>query len=124
MIPVRSSLATAAILAALTPAFAAEGDCPNGGTIRMGVEPFDTMARLTPIFGKVGDILGKRLGCKVQVVVTTSYNAEIEAMRAGRLELGEFGPLGYVLAHQVAHAEAAAASATPTASPKPTRPAS
>ena len=40
--------------------------------------------------------------------VTTSYNAEIEAMRASKLEFGEFGPLGYVLAHQVAQAEAVA----------------
>ena len=99
--------------AAITPALAASSDCPNGGTIRMGVEPFDTMARLTPIFGKVGDILGNQLGCKVEVLITTSYNAEIEAMRSGRLEIGEFGPLGYVLAHQVAHAEAVAAYAGP-----------
>lgn len=39
----------------------------------------------------------------------TGYNAEIEAMRNGKLEIGEFGPLGYVLAHQVAKAEAVAA---------------
>ena len=110
MTTVRSLFLSAVLAgAAITPALAADSDCPNGGTIRMGVEPFDTMARLTPIFGKVGDILGKQLGCKVQVLVTTSYNAEIEAMRADRLELGEFGPLGYVLAHQVAHAEAVAA---------------
>ncbi len=44
----------------------------------------------------------------MQVFVTTNYNAEIEAMRNDKLELGEFGPLGYVLAHQVAHAEAVA----------------
>ena len=31
-----------------------------------------------------------------------------EAMRNDKLELGEFGPLGYVLAHQVAKAEAVA----------------
>ena len=41
--------------------------------------------------------------------VTTNYNAEIEAMRNDKLEIGEFGPLGYVLAHQVAKAEAVAA---------------
>ena len=29
-------------------------------------------------------------------------------MRVGKLEIGEFGPLGYVLAHQVAKAEAVA----------------
>jgi phosphonate transport system substrate-binding protein len=32
-------------------------------------------------------------------------------MRNDKLEFGEFGPLGYVLAHQVAHAEAVAAFA-------------
>ena len=45
----------------------------------------------------------------MKVFVTTNYNAEIEAMRNGKLEIGEFGPLGYVLAHQVAKAEAVAA---------------
>ena len=45
---------------------------------------------------------------KVELFVATSYNAEIEAMRNDKLEIGEFGPLGYVLAHQVAHAEAVA----------------
>src|SRR5262249_28317534 len=49
------------------------------------------------------------IGCKVEVFVATGYNAEIEAMRNGKLELAEFGPLGYVLAHQVAKAEAVAA---------------
>ena len=45
----------------------------------------------------------------MEVFVTTNYNAEIEAMRNGKLEIGEFGPLGYVLAHQVAKAQAVAA---------------
>jgi len=94
-----------------TSAFSADTDCPNGGTVRMGVEPFDAAARLTPIFGKIGDILGQKIGCKVEVFITTNYSAEIEAMRNGRLELGEFGPLGYVLAHEVAHAEAVASYA-------------
>src|SRR5579872_2226017 len=91
-------------------ALAAEaGDCPNGGTVRFGVEPYDTAARLVPIYQKVGEMIGEKLGCKVEVYVTTTYNAEIEAMRNGKLEIGEFGPLGYVLAHQVAKAEAVAA---------------
>ena len=61
-----------------------------------------------PIYQHIGDLIGTKLGCKVQVLITTNYTAEIEAMRAGRLELGEFGPLGYVLAHQVAQADAVA----------------
>jgi phosphonate transport system substrate-binding protein len=43
------------------------------------------------------------------VYITTSYSSEIEAMRAGKLEVGEFGALAYVLAHQVAHVDAVAA---------------
>jgi phosphonate transport system substrate-binding protein len=105
------TLAAIAAVALAGPALAAAPDCPNGGTVRFGVEPFESAARLVPIFDKIGAALGKALDCDVQVYVATSYNAEIEAMRAGKLEFGEFGPLGYVLAHQVAHAEAVAADA-------------
>ncbi len=49
--------------------------------------------------------------------MTTSYNAEIEAMRAGKLEFGEFGPLGYVLAHQIANAQAVATFTDPSGAP-------
>jgi phosphonate transport system substrate-binding protein len=38
-------------------------------------------------------------------------------MRAGKLEVGEFGPLGYVLAHQVAKAQAVAAFGTKEGKP-------
>jgi len=97
-------------LAPIAAAQAAETtDCPNGGVIRMGVEPYDTAARLVPIYQQVGKLIGEKLGCEVKVYVATNYNAEIEAMRNGKLEIGEFGPLGYVLAHQIAGAEAVAA---------------
>jgi len=99
-------------------AHAQSADCPNGGTIRFGVEPYDTAARLVPIYEKVGKLIGDKLGCKVEVFVATSYNAEIEAMRSGKLEIGEFGPLGYVLAHQVARAEAVAAFGTDDGKPQ------
>jgi phosphonate transport system substrate-binding protein len=104
-----ASLGAAVIALFTMPAAFAADDCPNGGNIRFGVEPYDTSARLVPIYGHIGDLIGQKLGCKVQVFVTTNYNAEIEAMRNDKLEIGEFGPLGYVLAHQVAKAEAVAA---------------
>jgi phosphonate transport system substrate-binding protein len=94
-------------LAAATPSFAAT-DCPEGGTIRFGVEPFEAAVNLIPIFDKIGDIIAKGVGCPVKIYLASSYNAEIEAMRNDKLEIGEFGPLGYVLAHQVAKAEAVA----------------
>ncbi len=104
--------ATAGLLlgaSALAPARAqTASDCPNNGTLRFGVEPYEAAPRLTPIYGHIGDLLGKKIGCKVEVLITTNYTAEIEGMRSGKLETGEFGPLGYVLAHQVAKAEAVA----------------
>jgi phosphonate transport system substrate-binding protein len=99
----------AALVSGATSAFAANAaDCPNGGVIRFGVEPYDTAPKLAPIYEHIGKLIGDKVGCEVKVFVTTNYNAEIEAMRSGKLELGEFGPLGYVLAHQVAKAEAVA----------------
>ena len=98
----------AVAMSAPSPAAAQSADCPNDGTVRFGVEPYEAAAKLTPIYQHIGDLIGQKIGCKVEVLVTTSYNAEIEAMRNGKLEIGEFGPLGYVLAHQVAGAQAVA----------------
>ena len=102
-----AAIAIAAVAASPQPARA--DDCPSGGAVRFGVEPYDTTARLVPIYEKIGKLISDKVGCKVEVFVATGYNAEIEAMRNGKLELAEFGPLGYVLAHQVAKAEAVAA---------------
>jgi phosphonate transport system substrate-binding protein len=100
----------ASMLAVSPAALAANAaDCPNGGVVRFGVEPYDTSAKLVPIYDHIGKVIADKLGCEVQIFVTTNYNAEIEAMRNDKLEAGEFGPLGYVLAHQVAKAEAVAA---------------
>jgi len=92
-------------------------DCPNNGVVRYGVEPFDTAPRLTPIYEKIAKMISEKLGCEVRVFVATNYNAEIEAMRNDKLEIGEFGPLGYVLAHEVAHAEAVATFANAQGKP-------
>jgi phosphonate transport system substrate-binding protein len=102
--------------AALVAGFAAgtahaEGTCPNDGVVRFGVEPYESSQRLLPVYNDLAKMIGDKLGCKVELYVATSYNAEIEAMRNDKLEFGEFGPLGYVLAHQVAHAEAVASFA-------------
>ncbi|WP_206951781.1 phosphate/phosphite/phosphonate ABC transporter substrate-binding protein [Trinickia acidisoli] len=95
----------------------AEGTCPNDGVVRFGVEPYESAQRLLPVYKDLSDLIGKKLGCKVELYVATSYNAEIEAMRNDKLEIGEFGPLGYVLAHQVAHAQAVATFAGENGTP-------
>src|ERR1700761_3887697 len=118
---VRTRLAVSAPLLALAaahaPAAFAADDCPNGGTVRFGVEPYEAAARLVAVYEDLGKLIGDKIGCKVEILVTTSYNAEIEAMRAGKLEIGEFGPLGYVLAHQVADAQGVATGADANGNP-------
>jgi len=84
---------------------AAEPACPAGGTIRYGVEPFEASDKLLPVYDQVAKALQAKTGCNVELYIATSYNAEIEAMRNDKLDVAEFGPLGYVLAHQIAHAD-------------------
>lgn len=118
---IRSVVATAALaLAVAVPsvAFAADAtDCPNNGTVRFGVEPYEDGGKLLPVYNDLMKLLSDKLGCKVELFIATSYTAEVEAMRAGKLEIGEFGPLGYVLAHEVGKAEAFASFADKNGQP-------
>ncbi|MGP6156000.1 MAG: phosphate/phosphite/phosphonate ABC transporter substrate-binding protein [Vulcanimicrobiaceae bacterium] len=103
---VRCSLAAAFVCASLaTGAAAFAADCPEGGTVRFGVEPYEASARLTPVYESLSKLLAAKIGCPVDVFITPSYNAEIEAMRNGKLDVAEFGPLGYVFAHELAGAD-------------------
>lgn len=79
--------------------------CPNG-KIRFGVEPYEDAAKLTPAYKALGDALKAKLNCPVEVQIVESYAAEVLAMQNGKLEIGQFGPLGYVFAAQRAGAEA------------------
>jgi phosphonate transport system substrate-binding protein len=89
-------------------AAAAAATCPHD-PVRFAVEPYDTGPALEKAYGSLATDLGQALGCKVQLIISNSYVAEIEAMRGGNLEMGEFGPLGYILAHKIAGAEPVAA---------------
>ena len=108
-------LVAAAVVA--TPVIAAAADCPENGIVRFGVEPYEASAKLVPVYDDLAALLGKKLGCKVEVLITTNYTAEIEAMRNDKLEIAQFGPLGYVLAHQIAKAEAFATFSKKDGSP-------
>lgn len=77
--------------------------CPSGG-INFGVEPYEDSSKLIPAYKAVSSALQKSLNCKVNIQITESYAAEILAMQNGKLQVGEFGPLGYVFASQNADA--------------------
>jgi phosphonate transport system substrate-binding protein len=87
----------------LSPSARIAASCPHN-PIRWAIEPYDTSANIEKAYTGLAAALGQKLGCQVQLIVSNSYVAEIEAMRGGNLEMGEFGPLGYVLAHHIADA--------------------
>jgi len=117
---IRFSVAAAALALCVTApsvAFAAAADCPNGGTVRFGVEPYENGAKLLPVYNDLMALLSQKLDCKVELFVATGYTAEIEAMRSGKLEVAEFGPLGYVFANKVAKAQIVATFADKAGKP-------
>ncbi len=106
----------AGIMLAARGAQAAGADCPAGG-INYGVIPYDSSAGFVPLYKRIGGIIGGAIGCPVNIQIGTSYTATIEAMRAHKLDAAEFGPLSYVLAHEVAKAEAVATYANRSGRP-------
>jgi phosphonate transport system substrate-binding protein len=94
----------------------AANDCPHG-VLHYGVVPTDASAGFVPLYHKIGHLISAKLGCPVDVEIGTSYTATIEAMRAGKIDAAEFGPLSYVLAHQLADAQAVATYAKTDGTP-------
>jgi phosphonate transport system substrate-binding protein len=82
----------------------ASATCPNG-EIKFGIEPYEDPAKLKPAYDVLASALSKKLDCPVSVKVVEDYAAEVLAMRNGKLDLGQFGPLGYVFADTKAGAE-------------------
>jgi phosphonate transport system substrate-binding protein len=74
------------------------------GTLTFGVEPYDNASVLIPAYQSLAASLGHELGCKVDLQIADSYVAEILAMKNGKLDMGEFGPAGFVFASQQAGA--------------------
>lgn len=90
--------------------------CPHK-PVRFAVEPYDDGPALEKAYKSVAQDLQAKLGCPVQLIISNTYVAEIDAMRAGQIEIGEFGPLGYILAHQLANAQPVAAFADTSGKP-------
>ncbi|MGP0223534.1 phosphate/phosphite/phosphonate ABC transporter substrate-binding protein [Paenarthrobacter sp. NCHU4564] len=107
-----STLALAAVLALTACGGSAQSSsspkasatCPNG-EIRFGIEPYEDPAKLKPAYDVLAAALAEKLDCPVDVQVVEDYAAEVLAMRNGKLDLGQFGPLGYVFADAKAGAE-------------------
>ncbi|WP_067127976.1 phosphate/phosphite/phosphonate ABC transporter substrate-binding protein [Microtetraspora malaysiensis] len=83
----------------------ASATCPEG-KVRFGIEPYEDPAKLKPAYEVLASALEKKLNCPVELQVVDDYSAEVLAMRNGKLDIAQFGPLGYVFASQKAGAQA------------------
>jgi phosphonate transport system substrate-binding protein len=90
--------------------------CP-GGQVRFGLEPYDAGPKLEAAYKGLISLLQQKLGCPVKLYIATNYTAEVEAMRAKKLDAGEFGPLGYIFAHALAKAQPVAVFGTKARKP-------
>lgn len=74
--------------------------------IRMGLIPADDADEMLRAYEPVKEYLSKELGIPVEIKVTSDYTAAIEAMRSKHIDMAWFGPFSYVIASNVAGAEA------------------
>ena len=102
--------------AAATLALAAAGLGGNvmaqGTELRVGLIPAEDALAMMRSSQQVMDQLAAKTGMKVKPFVANDYNGVIEAMRSGKIDVAYFGPFSYILASQLAHAEAFAIPVT------------
>lgn len=77
------------------------GDASGGeGTLRVGLIPNQNPEEVEAQYQPLEDYLSDELGRDVEVSVPATYNAVVEAMVSGKLDLAYFGGLTYVQARQ------------------------
>ncbi|WP_081263263.1 phosphonate ABC transporter substrate-binding protein [Pseudomonas putida] len=80
--------------------------------LRIGLIPSEDAQSMIESSQQVLDQLQAQLGMPVKPFVATDYNGVIEALRSRKLDVAYLGPFSYVLANQVAGAEAFAVAVT------------
>ena len=97
-----------ALAAALTvPMFAAWAQgTAKPGVLTVGFIPAEDSRAMVRQSQAILDIVAKHTGMKVDTFVGSDYNATIEALRAGHIDVALLGPFSYVLATTVAPVEA------------------
>ena len=74
--------------------------------LKMGLIPADDVDEMLRNYEPIKEYLSTELGIPVEIQVTSDYTAAVEAMRAGHIDMAWFGPFSYVIAANVAGAEA------------------
>ncbi len=81
----------------------------NPETLKVALLPDEDAATIIKKHQAFKAYLERTLHKNVELVVTTDYSSMVEAMRHGRIDLGYFGPLSYVMAKSKSDIEAFAA---------------
>jgi len=74
--------------------------------LRMGLIPADDAEEMLRSYEPVKKYLSEELGIPVEIYATSDYTAAIEAMRSKHIDMAWFGPFSYIIAANVADAEA------------------
>lgn len=80
--------------------------------LRVGLIPSEDAQSMIRSSQQVMDLLAEKTGMKVRPFVANDYNGVIEALRSNKLDIAYLGPFSYVLASDVAGAEAFAVAVT------------
>lgn len=110
------ALALVAVIASAASARSTSNVCPNG-SVNFGVEPYDAGPKFLAAYQSLTTVMSKSLNCPVNLIITDNYTNEVEAMKAGKIDVGEFGPLGYIFAHTIADAQPVAVFADKSGKP-------
>lgn len=74
--------------------------------LKMGLIPADDAQEMLRAYEPIKEYLSEKLGIPVEIQVTSDYTAAIEAMRYKHIDMAWFGPFSYIMAANVAGAEA------------------
>lgn len=87
-------------------AASAEGESGIPDPLVMGLIPAEDNQEVLRDFEPLVEYLSEELGVEIEPYTATDYSGIVEAMRSGKADMAWFGPLSYVLAEDVADAEA------------------
>lgn len=73
--------------------------------IKIGATPGEDIQKRRDEYKVFQDYLERKTGLQSEIFMATDYASVVEAMRAGQVDVALYGPLSYVLAHDVANAE-------------------
>ena len=93
-------------------AFASAQGTAKPGVLTVGFIPAEDSRAMVRQSQAILDIVAKHTGMKIDTFVGSDYNATIEALRAGHVDVALLGPFSYVLATTVAPVEAFAVTVT------------